>query len=38
VVEIFSLDVADSLYDSDLAEVIRRSRTGMEAAWAEAIS
>ena len=34
VVEIFSLDVADSLYDQDLEMVIRRSRDGMEAAWA----
>ena len=33
-VEIFSLDVADSLYDGDLEAVIRRSRAGMEAAWA----
>lgn len=34
VVEIFSQDVADSLYDGDLAEVIRRSRAGIEAAYA----
>ncbi|MBA3895689.1 MAG: sugar phosphate isomerase/epimerase [Sphingomonadaceae bacterium] len=34
VVEIFSQDVADSLYDSDLEEVIRRCRSGMAAAWA----
>ncbi len=32
-VEIFSEDVADSLYDGDLDDVIRRSRAGMEAAW-----
>jgi sugar phosphate isomerase/epimerase len=34
VVEIFSNDVADSLYDTDLAEVIGRCRAGMAAAWA----
>ena len=34
VVEIFSIDVADSLYNGDLDAVIRRSRAGMEAAWA----
>ncbi len=33
-VEIFSLDVADSLYESDLGDVITRSRAGLEAAWA----
>lgn len=33
VVEIFSMDVEDSLYDADLDEVIRRSRAGLEAAW-----
>lgn len=33
VVEIFSIDVADSLYDADLKEVIRQSRDGMAAAW-----
>ena len=33
VVEIFSLDVADSLYDGDLDAVIRRSRDGMATAW-----
>ena len=38
VVEIFSNDVPDSLYDRDLGDVIRRSRAGMEAAWAEAIA
>jgi sugar phosphate isomerase/epimerase len=32
-VEIFSEDVADSLYNGDLDEVIQRSRAGMEAAW-----
>ena len=35
VVEIFSVDVADSLYDGDLDAVIRRSREGLTAAWAE---
>lgn len=34
VVEIFSQDVADSLYDGDLDAVIRRSRAGLEQAWA----
>lgn len=34
VVEIFSNDVADSLYNDDLEEVIVRSRDGMAAAWA----
>ena len=34
VVEIFSNDVADSLYHGDLDGVIRRSREGMERAWA----
>lgn len=34
VVEIFSNDVADSLYDTDPNDVIRRSRSGLEAAWA----
>ena len=34
VVEIFSNDVADSLYHGDLEEVLRQSRAGMEAAWA----
>lgn len=38
VVEIFSIDVADSLYDGDLEAVIRGSRAGMEAAWAAAIA
>ncbi len=33
-VEIFSLDVADSMYDGDLDDVITRSRAGLEAAWA----
>lgn len=36
VVEIFSNDVADSLYDRDLGEVIERCRAGMAAAWADA--
>jgi sugar phosphate isomerase/epimerase len=34
VVEIFSNDVADSLYDGDLEAVIGRCREGMMAAWA----
>jgi sugar phosphate isomerase/epimerase len=33
VVEIFSNDVADSLYDGDLEQVIQRCRDGMAAAW-----
>ena len=33
VVEIFSDDVADSLYDQDLEQVVRRCREGMAAAW-----
>ena len=33
VVEIFSNDVADSLYDGDLEQVITRSRDGMRRAW-----
>jgi len=32
-VEIFSEDVADSLYRDDLDAVIRRSRIGLQAAW-----
>ena len=36
VVEIFSNDVPDSLYDTDLEDVIRRCRSGMAAAWASA--
>lgn len=36
VLEIFSNDVADSLYDGDLDAVVRRGRAGMAAAWAEA--
>lgn len=35
VVEIFSNDVADSLYKSDLHAVVRQSRIGLEAAWAD---
>ena len=38
VVEIFSIDVADSLYDGDMEAVIRRSRAGMEQAWAASIA
>lgn len=36
VVEIFSNDVSDSLYDGDLDSVITASREGMAAAWAAA--
>lgn len=32
-VEIFSQDVPDSLYHSDLRDVVRRSRQGLKAAW-----
>lgn len=34
VVEIFSNDVVDSVYDGDLDALLARSRKGMEAAWA----
>ena len=34
VVEIFSIDVADSLYDDDLDAVVARCAAGMDAAWA----
>ncbi|WP_375382639.1 sugar phosphate isomerase/epimerase family protein [uncultured Sphingomonas sp.] len=37
VVEIFSLDVADSLYDQDLEAVIGRSRDGLAAAWTASV-
>lgn len=36
VVEIFSNDVPDSLYDGDLESVVTRCREGMAAAWADA--
>lgn len=36
VVEIFSQDVPDSLYDGDLQQVIRDNRAGLDAAWAAA--
>jgi sugar phosphate isomerase/epimerase len=36
VVEIFSNDVSDSLYDGDLEAVVRRCREGMAAAWTDA--
>ncbi len=36
VVEIFSNDVPDSLYDDDLEAVVTRSRAGMAAAWTDA--
>ena len=36
VVEIFSNDVPDSLYDDDLEAVVTRCREGMAAAWAAA--
>jgi sugar phosphate isomerase/epimerase len=35
VVEIFSNDVADSLYEDDLEMVVERCRAGMAAAWGE---
>lgn len=34
-VEIFSQDVVDSLYDTDLSDVIRRSKKGLEEAWSQ---
>jgi sugar phosphate isomerase/epimerase len=37
-VEIFSQDVADSLYKTDLKEVIRRSKKGLEDAWGKFIN
>ena len=36
VVEIFSLDVRDSLYEANLREVIERCRAGMTKAWVAA--
>jgi sugar phosphate isomerase/epimerase len=36
VVEIFSGNVPDSLWESDLQDVIRRSRAGFDAAWSAA--
>ena len=36
VVEIFSQDVPDSLYDGDLDALVRDNRAGCERAWAEA--
>ncbi len=36
VLEIFSSEVPDSLWDTDLSEVIRDSRIGLEKAWREA--
>ncbi|WP_120715998.1 sugar phosphate isomerase/epimerase family protein [Tsuneonella amylolytica] len=35
VLEIFSEDVEDSLYDGDIASVVTRSREGLAAAWNE---
>jgi len=35
-VEIFSLDVSDSLYQGDLEALISRSRSGLQAAWQSA--
>lgn len=35
--EIFSQDVADSLWDADLSEVIKASRAGLVRAWKETI-
>lgn len=37
VVEIFSNDVPDSLYDGDLEAVVTRCREGMAAAWGDAV-
>ncbi len=37
VLEIFSSEVPDSLWDTDLSEVIRDSRIGLEKAWREAV-
>ena len=34
-IEIFSQDVADSVYQTDLKAVIRRSKEGLENAWAQ---
>jgi sugar phosphate isomerase/epimerase len=36
VVEIFSSKVPDALWERDLTDVIRRSRVGVDTAWAEA--
>jgi sugar phosphate isomerase/epimerase len=36
VVEIFSGDVPDSIWDRDLSEVIRQNRAGLDAAWRQA--
>ena len=36
LVEIFSNDVSDSLYDTDLEAIVTASREGMAAAWGEA--
>lgn len=38
VVEIFSQDVPDSLYDRDLREVLRQNRAGFDAAWQRAFA
>jgi len=38
VVEIFSGGVPDSLWEGDLEEVVRRSRAGLDAAWAAAFA
>jgi sugar phosphate isomerase/epimerase len=38
VVEIFSGDVPDSLWEGDLDKVLRDSRAGVEAAWAQAFA
>ena len=37
MLEILSKDVPDPLWDADLAEVIRDSRSGLEKAWREAV-
>ncbi|MBV9281007.1 MAG: sugar phosphate isomerase/epimerase, partial [Chloroflexi bacterium] len=38
VVEIFSGDVPDSLWEGDLARVITASREGLDRAWREAMT
>ena len=38
VVEIFSNDVPDSLYDGDLDALVARCKAGMERAWAESLA
>jgi sugar phosphate isomerase/epimerase len=38
VVEIFSGDVPDSIWDRDLSEVIQQNRAGLDAAWSQAFA